>query len=246
MEMTFILLAVIVILAYGVGTATGFGSSLIALTLGANLFSLDFLVPVIIPVNLAATTYIAVRHFSGIDWRIFLKRIVPLAMIGQPIGMLVFHVADMEGLKWAYGLFVLCLSIFEMRNTLRVSDGQLPKVSPWSGAWLIAGGFVQGLWVSGGPLVAYWAARNIRDKGIFRSTLSALWFLLNSILLVTYIISGSINAHTARVSAWLFIPLVASFFLGERLHNKLPEKSFRILVYAVLIFAGASIIVRSL
>ena len=248
MDWNFILLIIIVAASYMIGAATGFGSAVIALTLAANLFALDFLVPVLIPINLAATTYIAARHFSGIDWRIFLKRIVPLTLMGQPVGMAAFYLGDIESMKWAYGLFVLCLSLFELRNAYQMNAGRpvRPMKSRWSMLWLIAGGFVQGLWVSGGPLVGYWAARNIPDKGIFRSTLAALWFVLNAILLVTHVISGTINAETARVSVWLLLPLAVGTYFGERLHSGLPEKSFRILVYAVLVFAGASIIIRGL
>ncbi len=248
MGFEFILLALIVAVAYMVGATTGFGSSIIALTVAAHIFPLDFLIPVIIPINLAATTYIAWRHFSDIDWQIFLKRIVPLTLIGQPVGMAVFYMVNVDGLKWTYGVFVLCLSIFELSQALKM-DANLPvrpMKSRWSFAWLISGGFIQGLWVSGGPLIGYWAARNIHDKHIFRSTLTALWLLLNSILLVTHLISGKINAETGRVSAWMLIPLAVGLFMGERLHDRLPQRSFKLLVYAVLVFAGASIIIRGL
>ncbi len=133
MGLEFILLAIIVAAAYMVGAATGFGAAIITLALAAHVFPLDFLVPVIVPINLVTTTYIAARHFSGIEWDIFLKRIAPLTLIGQPVGMAVFYMADMDGLKWAYGAFVLSLSLFEITRAWRMdSRPPAPMTSRWS------------------------------------------------------------------------------------------------------------------
>ena len=51
MDPGLLLLMWIILFAYLIGAATGFGSAIIALTLAVNLFPIDYLIPVIIPLN---------------------------------------------------------------------------------------------------------------------------------------------------------------------------------------------------
>lgn len=237
---------VIVFGAYMIGSATGFGSAIITLTFAALLFPLDFVIPVIIPLNLIICAYLVLRHHDGIDYNLLLRRIIPLTLLGMPVGLLLYYATDVTSLKWAFGAFVLVLSLLEINYLVRrAGNGALrPTASRQTILWLLGGGVIQGLWVSGGPLVAYWAGRNIADKKTFRSTLALLWLVLNAVLLITHLIGGTINADSARTSAILLPFLAAGIVLGEIVHSHLPERAFRIFVYVVLAFAGAAILLK--
>jgi uncharacterized protein len=234
----------IFLLAFAIGATTGFGHTVIALTFAGYLYPIDFLIPVIVPLNILICAYLAIRHRRDIDWQILAKKILPFALLGMPIGLIVFYTVQTAKLKIAFGVFVLSLSTLELvwairadkRTTLR------PLTPIWSGLWLLGGGIIQGLWASGGPLIAYWAGRNIADKRVFRSTLTVLWLLLNAILLVCHAANGKLTLETARMSAILLPSLCGGIFLGEWFHDRLPEKSFRICVFSLLIIAGGSII----
>ena len=53
------------------------------------------------------------------------------------------------------------------------------------GAWavLLGAGVVHGMFVSGGALLVVYAAATFRDKEVFRSTLAAVWVILNGLLM---------------------------------------------------------------
>ena len=246
MDPRLLLLSGIVLFAYLIGATTGFGSAVIALTLAVNFFPIDFLIPVIIPLNIITCAYLVLRHRSEVDMHVLLRRILPLVGIGLFIGLIVFNTVDTAKLKRMFGAFVLFVSLFELFRLLRSNGASPASASSARGAglWLLAGGIAQGIWVSGGPMVAYWAGRNLLSKEVFRSTLTCLFLILNLVLFVSHLSTGGINADTAWASFLLMPFMAVGIALGEWLHVKLPERSFRIFVFVILVFAGASIAVR--
>jgi uncharacterized membrane protein YfcA len=246
-ELQFTLLAIIVLFSYLIGTTTGFGSSIIALTLSVHLYPMEFLIPVVIPLNIGISAYLVLRHYAGINGRTLFLRIIPPVAVGLPVGLIIFHIADTEKMKWAFGLFVLSVSLFELYRTIRSDEESAPRpLTKKRGlVWLLGGGITQGLWVSGGPMVAYWAARSIPSKREFRSTLACLFLILNGILLLAHTLGGRINLETGRTSVVLLPFVAVGVALGEWLYARLQEKTFRIVVFTVLVFAGASIVLRS-
>ncbi|NLH47235.1 MAG: sulfite exporter TauE/SafE family protein [Myxococcales bacterium] len=241
-----ILLGAIVLFSYTVGTSIGFGSSLIGATFAAFFLPIDFVVPVLVPCNLVALGYLAVRHRRLIQKDMLLKRILPWTCVGLPVGLTVFLTMQTQNLSWALGLFVVGISLWELA-LMRRGDGGRNRgelTGPRSALVLCIGGFAQGLWASGGPLIAYWGGRNIQGKGEFRATLSGLWVVLNLILMIVHLAFGRITGQTVRTIAALIPVVVLSIFIAEYLHEKLPERIFRIAVYLLLCVSGLALILR--
>lgn len=242
-----IIVAMIAWFAYSIETVTGFGSSIISLTLAAHLLPVTFLVPVMAMLNVLVCGYIVIRHREQIDHRLLFRRILPLALLGLPVGFTLFHMVEADHIKWVFGLFVVSLSCIEAARILIA--GSLPQTKVSSSRlfdlWLVAGGVIQGLWVSGGPLVVYWASRNIGDKGAFRTTLTALWLVLNTLLVIGHISAGSLYADNFQFFVLMLVPLVLGIITGELIHNWMSEKAFRLLIYAILIVAGLSILLKA-
>jgi uncharacterized membrane protein YfcA len=236
---------VIVLLANMVGATTGFGGSMITVTLAVHLYPIEFLVPIVVLLNLVISIYIVIRHHSGIDGKLLLKQILPFAAIGLPIGIILFNVVKSGSLKLALGAFVICFSAFELVVLFRSGKEELRKpLSPVHSAfWLFTGGVMQGMYASGGPLVVYYAGRNIPDKRVFRSTLSALWLVLNTVLLITYLATGKLTSK----AAWYFVVLLPflaiGIAIGEWVHTALPERTFRILTFSILLLTGISVFI---
>jgi len=242
----FPILAIIVFFAYQIGATTGFGSAVIALTFAVNFYPIDYLIPVVVPLNVVICSILVIRHHSGIQKEMLLRKILPPVCLGMPVGLLILNLVDTGSLKWAFGLFVLIVSSSELLRTARAHRDALnrPLSAAGSLVWLLGGGIIQGLWVSGGPPIAYWAGRTLPEKGAFRSTLSCLFLILNALLFVIHLATGRITPDTLRVSLLLIPPVLLGILAGEWLHVKLPERGFRMVVFVVLVFAGASIVIR--
>lgn len=242
----FILLAVALV-ANAVEAMTGFGSTIITVTVCANFYDIDFLVPALVPANILLSTYIAARHFRDINRIELFRRILPFVGVGVAGGLTFFLLLDSNTLKLGYGIFVLVFSIHQITRQLRNGNGaaEQPLGRGAAAGWLLAGGLAQGLFASGGPMVVFYAGRALDGKAAFRATLSALWLIVNVCMSVSYAVSGKMTAATLATSAKILPVIAAGIFIGEALHARIPERAFRIAVYALLIFAGAALIIGS-
>ncbi|MEW5947160.1 MAG: sulfite exporter TauE/SafE family protein [bacterium] len=243
----FFILAAIVLCSNAVEAVTGFGSTIIAVTLGAHFYPIDRLVVILVPVNIVLSSYIVIRHREAVNARELFRGILPASGAGLAVGIAVFHLAEVDTLRIAYGTFVLCLSVREVHIALRTAGDFSPKPLPGlqSFFWLLSGGIMQGIYASGGPMVVYYAGRKLTDKRSFRSTLSGLWLILSTALFASHVVSGKATIGTLRESAGLLASLALGIVIGETIHERIPEKTFRVFVFAILIFAGAALILRA-
>lgn len=244
MDGTFILLALIVLLAYTTHALSGFGSMLIAVTLGMHLYPVSTLLPILVPLDVLLNMYIAIRHHKQVERGLLVRRILPIMSLGLLTGILLFNYLQSGILKIIYGCFVALVSVRELYLLYKKKQDRRPLSRGEEAAWLMAGGIIQGVFASGGPPVVYVAGRIIPQKSNFRSTLATLWVVLNIVLTVSYIITGKLTSSSLSSSAMLLPVVILCIVLGERLHNLVDEYKFRIIVFTLLLFAGISLIIR--
>jgi hypothetical protein len=79
-------LIAIVFVAFAVEASLGFGSALVAITLGSMLFPLEVLLPAFVPLSLAVAAYITVRYGDRVDRPMLFRRVAPAMVAGLPIG----------------------------------------------------------------------------------------------------------------------------------------------------------------
>ena len=243
-EPRFVILLAVVLLANVVEAVTGFGSTIIAVTICANFYPIDFLVPVLVPANLLMSGYIVGRHWRHISARILFGVILPFVGLGAAGGLYMFNVLGTDKLKLVFGVFVLVFSTFQLVRHVRMKEGEgpAPLDRVQSGLWLFGGGVMQGMYASGGPMVVYYASRVFHDKGTFRATLSCLWLIVNICMSVSYYFTGKMTPATLRTSALVLPCILLGIVIGELVHRWIPERTFRIVVYALLIVAGAALV----
>jgi uncharacterized protein len=248
MDYHFLILFIAFFISNAVEAMTGFGGTIIAMTIAANFYPINMLLGVLVPAGFVVCLYIVARYPKAIDLREFSTRILPLAGIGFAVGIAVSDSIEGKTLKIGFGAFVLCLSIFELVRILRnANGGKQTGISLAKGAiWLIAGGIVQGIYGSGGPLIVYYTSKRIEDKTVFRSTLCSLWIVLNIALVTNLALKGNITAETLKMSVALLPSLIIGIIAGEQLHNRINQRAFRIFIFAILIFAGASLLYGAL
>lgn len=247
--MTLVLLCTLVLLAFGVEAITGFGSTVLTVAFGAQLLPLDVLLPALVPVNMALSSYMVVRYWPAVDRRLLLRRVLPAMALGMPVGLFVFtQLADGGDryLKAGFGLFVAVLSAFELVRARRGEQAPAPAGRVTEASFLCAAGVLHGAYASGGPLVVYVASRRGLDKAAFRATLSALWLVLNALLVVTYAQAGHYSPSTVQTSLLLVPSLLLGLYAGERAHPHVSPRVFRLLVLSLLLAGGILLLARAL
>lgn len=230
-------------IAFTSEAALGFGATLIMVAAGSFFVDLELLLPALVPVNLLLSSWIALRHRALIDWRFLLRRLLPTMALGIPLGLYAFAALDASLLKRIFGLFLVVVSVLELRR-MRRSDEASELDRWWERAFLVAGGALHGAFATGGPMAVYVTSRAIDDKGVYRATLSTLWLLLNVVVVGGYAFQGALGAQTVGLSAWFVPAVLFGVALGEYLHARVPERTFRLLVYGLLTIAGLALVVR--
>lgn len=236
-------LALVFFTAFFVQSSIGFGAAIIAIALGSLVAGLDDLLPTIVFASIAVSGFLAVRHAGHIDKRLLFGRVVPLMGIGIPVGLQLYDLLDGPSLKRLFGAFVVLVSVIELVR-LRLHAGRTARpLDPVSGgAFLLAGGVIHGLFATGGPLVVYVISRNLADKSAFRATLSGLWVVLNTILLVTFVASGRVDSTNLVFTAQMLVPLALGLLAGEWLHARIRGEAFRVAVYVLLLATGVVLV----
>lgn len=226
--------------AFTVEATAGFGATVIAVTLGAHLFPLGVLLPVIVPVGVVLSGTIAWRQRARADRRLMLLGILPLMGAGLVAGLLLFQRASNESLRRAYGVFVVCVAALELWRLHRPQAVIRPLPRPVAAGALLGAGVIHGLFSSGGPLLVYALGRLGIEKSTFRATLSGVWVTLGLALTTAYTATGRIDGASLAATAALLPVLGVSLVAGEWAHRRLDETRFRKVVYALLVVAGLS------
>lgn len=241
MDGNLIWLAIIVLISYTTQAMSGFGSTILALTLGIHLYPVEVLLPVLVPLDMIINLYIVTRHYGHISRPHLFRSILPAMGIGVLAGIIAFQYVEGDLLKKIFGVLVILLSIRELFRLWRNGQKKIALSNFKATTAIVAAGIVHGIYASGGPLLIYAVSRLDLPKSIFRSTLSAVWLTFSVILTASYVITGKLTAHSLKLILMLLPMILIGILLGEWLHHRVDEYRFKIFVFAVLLFAGLSI-----
>jgi uncharacterized membrane protein YfcA len=105
---------------------------------------------------------------------------------------------------------------------------------------MLGAGVMHGLFSTGGPLLVWALGQSIPEKRAFRATLSCVWLVLGCALTTAYAANGHLHGATLRATLALLPVLGVAILAGEWAHQRLDERRFRVLVYALLLATGVS------
>jgi hypothetical protein len=237
-------LSAVVVVAFTVEAALGFGATVIAVALASSVLRLPLaeVLPSFVPVNLALSTLIAFRSRRDADLRLLGLRILPAMLLGLPLGMWAFASLPESMLRRALGVFLLVLSAPLLFLPARAPKPLSPAVSL---GFLGLAGVLHGAFATGGPMVVYVLSRSPASKAVFRATLSLLWAILAVVLLLRWTWSGTLTRSTFVLSAELVPAMAVGLLLGNVVHRRVDERRFRLFVNVMLLVFGVLLLVRS-
>lgn len=237
---TFAIAALIVACAYVIFGLTGFGSTVMAVPLLALVLPLKFAVPIMMLLDLAATLVLGSRLRKGIRFD-ELTWIVPCIVVGMLAGLaLLIKVAE-SALLLGLGAFVLAYAIYGFTR----KGVPVKMARAWSIPIGFSGGALSAMFGTGGVLFAMYFTGRIHDKDELRATNASMIMFSALIRVGLFGASGLLTQDNLLACAALLVPaMLAGFYLGNRLHAVIPAARMVSLVYAVLVVAGASLLVR--
>ena len=189
-----------------------------------------------------------------------LKQIVTMMSIGIAAGILLKgYFAGRENILYPpLGIFVLLLSAQGMARLWKegrekeIGEDKMPSGGKNSGGFnqmrtrglLILAGLVHGIFVCGGPLLIGYLTKRVDDKKAFRATISTVWIVLNTIVLMDDIRSGLWETEIVTLLLMTIPFFLAGMFVGERLIRQMSQKTFMVITYVLLIISGISLLFK--
>lgn len=239
-----LILAPTAFLAFGIEATVGFGATVLVVTTTALFLPIEVVLPLFIPANLALSTYLTSKYFRQIALGTLFLKVIPAMALGLPFGLALFNLENQSWLKRGFGIFVIVLAVIELiwsarsRNEEHEIGNRKPLCPRTEIPLLGLGGFIHGVYGSGGPIIVYVLSRRIVDKASFRATLAALWLIANLALIANYALTDRLGIATLSGSLALLVPLAAGLVVGEWLHRKVSLWGFRLGVHFVLLIGG--------
>jgi uncharacterized membrane protein YfcA len=236
-----LLSGLVVFLTHGLEAITGFGCAVLAMPFVTALLGVRRGIIIITILSWILAFYFAVSKRRQLNLRQF-GIICGCMAMGLPLGMYFFRAFDPLILKKFLGIFIIIASTWQLFLRLGKKTGisEAPRgirALPYYGL-LVVGGIVHGMFSTGGPLVVIYASRTLPDKGQFRATLCLLWTVLNTVIIGAYLIEGSISLSIAANTSLLVPFVIFGIIAGEKIHRKINERIFSVVVFAMLLITG--------
>lgn len=239
-----IAIGAVLILAFAVETGLGFGAALITVSLGSFVVTdLREILAMTVPLNLVLSTYLVGRYYQHIDRAFLFKRLLPLMLLGMPVGIYAFTALDASLLKRAFGVFVAGVAGLELYRAIQKVKPR-PVGMAFEVGLLLTGGAIHGAFSTGGPMAVYVTSRVIHDKAVYRATLSALWLVLGTVLLGSYVYEGRVTTDTLTQTLTVSPGIVLGMVLGEVAFSRVPADLFRRIVFVTLLCSGLALLLR--
>ena len=226
---------------------TGFAGTLLAMPFSLRLVGADIAVPVLNFLGFVSGLYVFIPNREKVIWG-EIKKVVTIMIPFMFLGVLIRE-RLMEQQRILYlilGVLVIFMAIRGLRDEFLRQDekGKKPLSDPIMNLILVLSGIIHGMFVSGGSLLVIYMAERLDDKTAFRSTLSAVWVILNGILLVTQIFSGDIKGEVA-INQLIALPvLFLAMYIGSVLFKRMEQRTFLIITYILLIISGISLFIK--
>lgn len=212
---------------------TGFAGTMLAMPPMSLLVGVPSAKAILNVMGLIACLWIAVKDPASINLRELFK-ITALMFLGMFVGLVLFQLAPLPILLNIYAILILLIALKKLfiKRDLVIPPHFLLFI-------IFIAGIIHGMFVSGGALLVVYAATALKDKAQFRATLAPVWVLLNSFLLFDHIRLGYFTSEVIRMTLLSIIPLIAAIWVGNKIYNRINQKTFLQITYVLLLISGS-------
>lgn len=243
--MNYIAFYIVIFLTNVIQGITGFAGTILAMPPGLMLVGYEEAKPILNLLGILAGIYVFLTQRKHVNWK-ELKKVVLVMAVGIFLGFFLKHLlAGYDGILYkALGVFVILLAIQGYWKSVRKTDEVKKEAIPGkkekirSAVLLVSSGVVHGMFVSGGPLLIGYLSRAIKEKASFRATISTIWIILNTIILIQDI-GTEMWTQKLILTQLISTPfMIAGMVIGSVLVKRMSQEVFMKLTYILLFISG--------
>ncbi|MGN1443753.1 MAG: sulfite exporter TauE/SafE family protein [Acutalibacteraceae bacterium] len=239
-----ILFLIVVFFSNIIQCVTGFAGTVLAMPPSIMLVSYAVAKPILNVLGMAVSIGVIVTTYKSINKKEFLK-ITCVMLLGIIGGIFISEYFEQYAkvLYIVLGITVILIAVINAANFFVKKESKtLPEAV--SLLLLILSGLIHGVFVCGGPLLVTYASAKLTDKDEFRSTLSSVWIVLNSVIMFSDIRAGSFQKDTLILLFVSIAVLFSAIVLGNVICKKLNRNTFLVFTYVLMLISGISLILK--
>lgn len=238
----FFVAAAILFLAYTLFGLTGFGQTVIAMPLLAQILPLKFCVPLVLLFDAVFSIWAAVKFRREANYKELLI-LLPFLAIGMVVGAKVLLIFHERALLLTLGTIIAAYGIYCLLKKGRHWTWSRPAAAPLG----FVAGVIAATFGTGGPINVIYLSGRIDNKDILRASIATL--LVLSVIMRVGILGMNGLFDNSTLWWWWFLLLPGCFAgvkLGNYLHGKLKGNYFLFAIHGTLIASGILLIAKNL
>ncbi|MEZ5816279.1 MAG: sulfite exporter TauE/SafE family protein [Hyphomicrobiaceae bacterium] len=239
------ILAVAVAAGATMQAATGFGFAILSAPVFLAVLNSTSAVPILVALHVVQCIVLVPRIWNGIPWS-HLYRLAVGALVGCPIGLVLFRSLDVRQLKLGVGLVILLvLALMAWRRSHGATAVQAHEATgrhPASTASEVVTGSLSGaltaVLVMPGPPLMLHLLRHPMPATNARSLSIAFFAACYAAVMTVHALSGALTSSSAALIAWLAAPVLAGTYAGLHSTRWISDRHFAPILYLLLLAAG--------
>jgi uncharacterized membrane protein YfcA len=232
----------VVFSGYVVFGVTGFGSALIIVPLLALRWPLEFIVPLVLMLDLIAALQLGHLNFREIRFA-ELRLMIPGVLLGTVLGLFLASWGTQPWLLVALGGYVVAAGV----NGLRQTEIKAMLPESWALPFGVGIGVIEAVFGTSGPLIVAFLTRRLSDARQLRITIASGIFVVVAITLVGF---GAVG-RLADPQLWQRLPWLAAVtllgcFVGHHAVRYLSPQRLKRVICGLLVVSGVMLSVHGL
>lgn len=243
-----ILFFIVVFISNVIQCITGFAGTVLAMPFSIMLVGFDTAKTILNVLGIAASAGVLAMNGKSFNKKEFAK-ITGIMLIGMIAGFAVVRSFSVTA-DILYKILGITVILFTVIGCVRTFGNQSDdrntdkKASIFSYLILIVSGVVHGMFVCGGPLLIVYASQRLKDKDEFRATVSAVWIVLNFIIMLTDFKNGNFSIDILPLLLISIVILFAAVWAGNKIAKHMNKKTFMIITYILMGISAVSLLLK--
>jgi len=225
----------IVVVAALAQACTGFGFSVMATPFLLLVFAASDAIQINIILSILISAVLLPKLIADVDWGLC-KKLVLGSLLGAPVGLLIFLVANADYLRAITGGILLTLTFLIILRFRIARTGMRDMIIGG-----LSGILTGGLGMPGPPLLVYSAGTGMAPRAL-RSTSLVFFLFIYSLILILQILAGSAAGATFTTALYLTPAAAVGVMAGQWLFRRINPAVFMALIYALMLVTGAYLV----
>ncbi|MFA7109007.1 MAG: sulfite exporter TauE/SafE family protein [Sphaerochaetaceae bacterium] len=242
MNILYLKLFLVILAGSCVQACVGFGLPIVAMIFLVQWFDFSTSVALCQITGLFGVSYIVIKYFSKIRWKILIPFLVPALLIGL---FCVYYSLALNTtlLKILLGgfLFFLALFLFFVSNKFNIKANNLSGIITG-----VISGIFNGFFGIGGPTVALYMLPAIQERQPYIATVQFYFLLAGITSLAIRLEKGALNAGYLGYVGISIIAMLIGTITGDFFMNKISTNIMKKIVLGFVGISGLIIIIQQI